>query len=235
MITAAVLTHAGRVRQYNEDTVVVPGLISVGSLSTPVAMSYQHGDFVFAVVDGMGGHRGGQEASRLVAQQLATQPISDIVKALNAANELLYEAAEQSPRLAGMGATVAGILLTDAGAATGFNVGDARVYQWSQGYLMLLSTDDRPTPDSHVVTQSLGGSDRPTGIEVHTTQLELHPNDRLLICSDGLSEAAPFETIQSLLAEQSIAAAAGRLLQAALDRGAPDNVSLIIVERDGDG
>ena len=70
MITAVAHTHVGVVREVNEDSLVVAGLISVGSLSAPMRVSID-GDGLFAVVDGMGGHRGGQEASQLVARELA--------------------------------------------------------------------------------------------------------------------------------------------------------------------
>ena len=233
MITAVAHTHVGVVREVNEDSLVVAGLISVGSLSAPMRVSID-GDGLFAVVDGMGGHRGGQEASQLVARELAQVGTVHPIERVKAVNDLLYKVAGCRPELTGMGATIAGLQSVN-GVAIIFNVGDARVYQWSEGYLMLLTTDDRISPDSNVVTQSLGGADRPTAIEVHTTESPMRGADRFLICSDGLSEVVPFDQIQEVLADPSATVVAERLLQAALDGGGPDNVSLIVVEPAGDG
>ena len=233
MITVVAHTHVGVVREVNEDSLVLAGLISAESLSTPIRMSID-GDGLFAVVDGMGGHRGGLEASQLVARELALKGSDDPVERVKSANDLLYKVAGCRPELTGMGATIAGLQSVN-GVAITFNVGDARVYHWSEGYLMLLTIDDRISPDSNVVTQSLGGAYRPTAIEVHTTECPMRGGDRFLICSDGLSEVVPFDQIQEVLGDPSATVIAERLLQAALDEGAPDNVSLIVVEPAGDG
>ena len=231
MITATAMTHVGLVRERNEDSLVLPGLVSFGSLPGPLAVRYppSAGPLTFAVVDGMGGHRGGQVASRLVAQHLADNATAGAVEVLADANRLLYAEMQRTPHLTGMGATIAGALLA-SGTATIFNVGDARVYQFCGDYLMLLSTDDRVRPGSNVVTQSLGGSDRPANIEPHIREISLGDEQRLLICSDGLSEAVDFSSIETVLAEMSTEKATVTLLQAALQAGAADNVSLIILD-----
>ena len=189
----------------------------------PVKVSAE-GDCLFAVVDGMGGHRGGKEASQLVARELAGALSMDPVQRLVAVNQLLYAASGSRPELTGMGATVAGLQIS-GDSATVFNLGDARVYHWSGGYLMLVTTDDRVSPDSNVVTQSLGGADRPTAVDVHTFECPMTEGDRFLICSDGLSEIVPFQEIQEVLGNPPATQIVERLLQAALDGGAPDNVS----------
>lgn len=236
MISVTAITHPGNVRTRNEDTIVLPGLVSVGSPPMPVTIQYSTvGEpLLFAVVDGLGGHRGGQEASRLVAQYFLDHATLGIFDALASANRALYDAMQHSPDLLGMGATVAGALLNGS-AATIFNVGDSRVYQFAEGYLMLLSIDDRVNSSSQAVMQSLGGADRPTDIVPHITQLDLIDQQLLLLCSDGLSEVVPFDFIQSVLSDRESGGAVERLLQAVLAAGAPDNVSILILEYRDDG
>ena len=230
MLTAIGLSDSGKTRDHNQDTLVFPGLISIGSLSVPLVSAYQDGPALFAVVDGMGGHRGGQEASRIVAQRLANQPIAAVELALESANRELHETSGYMPHLTGMGATVAGVSFADRQDCLVFNVGDARVYHWANGYLLLLTQDDRLRKDSQIVTQSLGATEHPIALDVHKRKLKFSKGERLLICSDGLSEALEFDTIQSLLTIESLEYAATELLTSALDAGAADNVSIVLIE-----
>ena len=124
---------------------------------------------LFAVVDGMGGQAGGQQASRVVADALALATMRGTTwprasspcwaRPTPASTRLM--AADSA--LTGMGATVAGVVVGPE-SVLAFNVGDARVYQHGGGYSVLLSTDDRAAPDSAVVTQSIGGAERPTAV-----------------------------------------------------------------------
>jgi serine/threonine protein phosphatase PrpC len=238
-ISATVVTHPGLVRAENQDSALVPGFCSAGVIGTPV--TFRAGPeglpALYAVIDGMGGHANGRLASRSVAFYLADWAAGesrhgfDVPAMLDGANRMLYERMKRDQELSGMGATIAGLAVSD-GAATAFNVGDARVYQYSDGYLMLLTTDDRSSPSSHAVTQSLGGETRLTAISPHTVALEpLRAGDRLLICSDGLTEVAAFDEIGAALAVPGPAAAAARLLHATLAGGAPDNVTFIVLEK----
>ena len=230
VITAVATTHCGLVRGRNEDTLVLPGLISVGTVPASQCVTRADaGRCLYAVVDGMGGGRGGQEASRLVGQYLLDHLDNEISVLLSGANRLLYDEMLRTPSLVGMGATVAGVLLEDLNA-TVFNVGDVRVYQMADGCLMRVSVDDRLSAESNIVTQSLGGSERRTDVSPHTTLFVFSLGQTLLICSDGLSDVVTFDVIQSVLAEEGALGAPSRLLQAALDKGAPDNVSIITLE-----
>jgi len=206
--------------------------MSIGMVNPPISMRFPNPTrLLFAVVDGMGGHRGGQEASRHAAQHLLDHCDEDVPSLLDGANSHLYEEMNRVPSLLGMGATVAGVAVAGSSANI-FNVGDARVYQMAEGYLMLASVDDRSAPDSNVVTQSLGGAERPTSIVPHQQALDLAPGHTLLICSDGLSEVVPFDSIQTVLAGHRGVTGPSLLLEMALDAGAPDNVSIVTVEFD---
>lgn len=237
MISATVVTHPGRKRAENQDSVLLPGFCSTGLTEVPATFRASPAG-VYAVIDGMGGHAEGRHASRLVAFDLAEQLARDLPGAgkpdvaalLDGANRMLYARMEQDPRLTGMGATIAGVAVS-AHQMTVFNVGDARVYQHADGYLMLLSTDDRSSPESHSVLQSLGGMRRMTGISPHTVELEpLRGGDRLLVCSDGLTEVVAFDEIGQALGDPQPERAAAWLLRRALDGGAPDNVTFILLE-----
>ena len=231
MICATVVTHPGLARTENQDCALVPGFCSTGFLAEPVTLSCPGATSVFAVIDGMGGQRAGGEASRYVAFHLAGRPADeDVATSLHDANRMLYRQMERDPRLAGMGATIAGVRIAEH-TATVFNVGDARVYQYDDGYLMLLTTDDRSSPSSHTVTQSLGGADRLTAISPHTASIPApRAGERLLICSDGLTEAVGFDDLREALSRPDAGRSAGLLLDGALRGGAPDNVTFILLE-----
>jgi protein phosphatase len=231
VISATVVTHPGLVRAENQDSVLIPGFCSTGLTAAPAIFRCCSSAALYAVIDGMGGHVGGRQASRSVAFYLAEHVTADVVSLLDGANRMLYEQMEHDPELTGMGATIAGVAFADE-AATVFNVGDARVYQYADGYLMLLTTDDRSSPSSHAVTQSLGGAGRLTAITPHTVPLEpLRSHERLLVCSDGLNEVVAFDDISAAMSEPDPARSASLLLNQALRGGAPDNVTFIVIEK----
>ena len=235
-MSATVATHPGRVRSENQDTALVPGFCSTGRTGPVTFRGAADGvAAVYAVIDGMGGHSGGRRASQSAAFYLADCAAGaagevDAAGMLDGANRMLYEQMKHDQALLGMGATIAGVAFGPP-QATVFNVGDARVYSYADGYLLLLTTDDRSSPSSHAVTQSLGGATRLTSVSPHIAPLEpLRPGDRLLICSDGVTEVASFDDIRAALSVCDPAAAAERLLGTVLDGGAPDNVTFIVLE-----
>lgn len=234
MISSTVVSHPGLVRPRNEDSVLIPGFCSTGLAAWPVMFRSGSSPALYAVIDGMGGHAGGQQASRSVAFYMAEHVTADVATVLDGANRMLYDQMERNPELTGMGATIAGVAFS-GDKPTVFNVGDARAYQYADGYLMLLTTDDRSSPASHSVTQSLGGANRLTAITPHIVQLEpLRSHERLLVCSDGLTEVVAFDDITKAMSEPDPARSASLLLQEALRGGAPDNVTFILIEKEGD-
>jgi len=234
VISTTVVTHPGLARTENQDTALVSGFCSTGLTADPVTFRSGAPTALYTVIDGMGGHAGGRYASRSVACYLGEHSTADVASLLDGANRMLYDQMERNPKLTGMGATIAGVALADD-HVTAFNVGDARVYHWADGYLMLLTKDDRSSPASHAVTQSLGGADRLTAITPHIFPLEpLRRRERLLVCSDGLTEVVTFDGISELLSDPDPVRSTFRLLRRTLDGGAPDNVTLILIEQEGD-
>jgi serine/threonine protein phosphatase PrpC len=233
MITIAAWTHVGLVRGRNEDAIALPGTIVRGSPPGPIVVRSAiprdgSGSYTLAVIDGMGGHAGGAEASLLAALRLSDSR-DDIEQSLTAINTAMYDEMDQNPALRGMGATVAGIQIkTDA--IDVFNVGDARAYTHADGYTTLASVDDRSESGSGEITQSLGGTVERTTLAVHRREIEFARHLRVLLCSDGLSEYVPFGEIQDSLDIPDATAAAGQLVALALDSGGPDNVSVVVAD-----
>lgn len=233
MITIAAWTHVGLVRVRNEDAIALPGTIIHGSPPAPISLRCitpkdGAGGCTIAVIDGMGGHAGGAEASLLAALCLSDVR-NDIEQALAAVNAEMYDEMDRSPELRSMGATVAGIQVT-AETIDVFNVGDARTYTHKDGYTTLVSIDDRSESGSGEITQSLGGTFERTTLAVHRRQIEFAEPLRVLLCSDGLSEYVPFGEIQEVLDTPDATAAAGQLVALSLGAGAPDNVSVVVVD-----
>jgi len=220
-------THPGRVRENNEDAIF---------------MDEARG---FAVVaDGMGGHASGEIASRIIVETLARERRGTLPERLLAAHRNVIEHARENPACEGMGATVV-VVQADAASYQLSWVGDSRAYHWRPGtgvrqisrdhsYLELLlsqgqisETEAQKHPQRNVVTQALGvGKPEP-----ETLKGDWRAGDRLLLCSDGLSDELSNAEIDALFAaEMASKAAVDTLIDAALNKGGRDNVSVILME-----
>jgi serine/threonine protein phosphatase PrpC len=149
-------------------------------------------------------------------------------------NEHLVRAATRLHRAVLSGSTVVALLARGTRCAV-FWAGDSRVYRWRGGRLEQLTRDhslsesDRTAAgkESHAVTRAVGGE--PT-LLLDLYRDRVHPGDRFLLCSDGLTRAVPEAQIQIWMAQQDIRGAVDGLIKATLDAGAPDNVTVLIVE-----
>jgi serine/threonine protein phosphatase PrpC len=203
-----------------------------------------------AVADGVGGGPSGEVASEIVIRTLAAleeqEPRASegtLRQAVEAANRGIQEAIEQDPRLEGMGTTLTAMLANGDGLDL-VHVGDSRAYAWRDGRLTQLTRDDtyvqglvdrgvisaaeaRVHPQRALVTQAVHGAPiSPTFATVPVRQ-----GDRILLCSDGLSDYVDDEAIAQTLAEQDdLESCAHQLVQLALAAGAPDNVSVIVAD-----
>ncbi len=231
------LTHRGRVRAGNEDAILVD---PTGRL--------------WAVADGMGGHALGAYASERVIDALDT--IRDDEEAAPALAARLARA-DADIRARGRsegvvtGATAVAVVIRE-GQATLAWAGDARAYLLRRGQFVRLTRDHsvvqemvdagrlteaaaRTHAQGNIVTRAVG-----TGAQAEFTALALEAGDRLLLCSDGLThvlpDAALAEALQATLpatapeAGTPADAACARLLRRTLDEGAPDNVSVIVID-----
>ena len=226
-------SHQGRVRERNEDALLA-------------------GPDVFAVADGMGGHAGGDVASAIAVAGLAElrdlaatdEPAEALGHALSRVNAEIRRRASVDPALAGMGTTVVGIARVAGPRVLVFHVGDSRAYRLRDGRLEQLTEDHsvvadlvragalsaeeaRRHPDRNTVTRALGAADD----VVPTLRTEVvRTGDCFLVASDGLFDELPASQIGDLLATVGpVEKRARALVDAALARGARDNVSVIVV------
>jgi len=225
-------TEVGLVRRRNEDALYV-------------------GEHLFAVADGLGGHVGGDVASTTAIEALAVydRPVeaedldATLGRAVAAADLAIRRRVIDEPQLAGMGTTVVA-LLRSGPAAVLANVGDSRAYLLRGGpagrgrtvritedhtYRHLVSAASRVPNLPDKLARFLDG--RPDGRSPDLTRLTLHPADRVLLCTDGLSSYVGDDLIHSALVQHETADdVAGRLVQLALDNGAPDNVTVLVLD-----
>ncbi len=238
-IAVTALSHAGLVRDHNEDSLAIgPWTLCATETATPQTFVFPVDQpLLVAVADGLGGHPGGEVASSLVVQRLATAGSMldgerSLTDALRRCNQAVHRAGEGS-ELAGMGTTVAGVLVT-AERVLSFNVGDSRVYSFTADELTQTSVDDSPplSPGqltTSVVTQTLGGSPRFEDVEPHVSDFARSDETRWLVCSDGLSDVVRSEALADLLRKYDDGRAAYEAWRAAIEGGAPDNITLAVV------
>jgi len=229
-------THQGARRSLNED-------------------SFLAGGSVFFVADGMGGHDAGEVASAAAVEALAplgesvVVGVDDVRYRVRVAHDAV-QAIETAPGR-GAGTTLTGVVLTDQGGEPYWlvvNMGDSRTYRTADGVLEQVSVDHSEVqelvdagritaeqalthPRRHVVTRALGAPDDP---EPDFWFLPVHPGDRMLVCSDGLTaELTDRRVAEVLLVEADPQVAAERLVREALEAGGRDNITVIVVDATG--
>ncbi len=207
---------------------------------------------VFVVADGMGGHDAGEVASATAVAELRTlvgaapgpERVRDALVRAHARVRALPGEEHRRP-----GTTVSGVAVTvweDQRCWVVLNVGDSRTYRMAGGVLEQVTRDHSEVaelvaegllpPDEaayhpwrHVVTRVLGGG--AASVEPDVFLLPVSPGDRMLVCSDGLTDTLPDARIQAeLRAAVTPQAGADRLLAAALAAGASDNVTVVVVD-----
>ncbi len=227
-------THAGSVRKLNEDAYLDRSDVGL-----------------WAVADGMGGHEAGDVASATIVDALAKvatfgsafafrRAVRTALLAVN--GELCRKAAEEYKDT--IGSTVV-TLLAHGGHYACIWAGDSRAYLHRQGRLQRITRDhslvqelidagavDAGQAQGHrhanIVTRAVGASDR---LELDGVYGLIQPGDRFLLCSDGLGVLTDCE-IEARLGGAPLASAASTLLRLTLERGAPDNVTFVLVDTD---
>jgi len=228
MINIAGDTHPGRVRANNEDAIL-----------------FDETRALAVVADGMGGHASGEVASQITVDTFARRDAqATLADTLIAAHRNIADHARARPECAGMGATAVAASV-DARRYRISWVGDSRAYLWRPGagikqisrdhsYLeWLLSqgqiseADARNHPQRNVVTQGLGLNEP----QPENREGDWQARDRLLLCSDGLSDELTDAEIDGLLtAGTDLRIAVAALIDAALKSGGRDNISVVLLE-----
>ncbi len=205
----------------------------------------------FIVADGMGGHAGGEEASRIAIetahsylnQHWDSEPDTKnlLVQALIAANEAIIADQEQNPQRSDMGTTIVLILFRDD-LVWSAHVGDSRLYRLRDGKLDAITEDDtwvaramklgqlnaeeaKVHPLRHVLSHCLGRRDLR---QVNVQTQDINSGDRVLLCSDGLTEEVPHDEIAQIMQSESLEAAVTALVEAAKQHGGSDNITVVI-------
>lgn len=208
---------------------------------------------LFVVADGMGGHAGGDIASAIATQHVAKVDdvyedgelaIGALLNAMREANVKLTETVSKFGYLAGMGTTMDAVLVTE-NLANIAHIGDSRVYLLRDNVMTQITKDHTFVqklvdsgkiteeealyhPRRNVLMRVLGDATEEPEFDIH--QLELQVGDRLLLCSDGLCSYVPGQIIEENLRVTNLDEAIDLLIDEAKEYGAPDNVTVLLLE-----
>ncbi|AZD22892.1 serine/threonine protein phosphatase Stp1 [Pseudomonas chlororaphis] len=225
-------SHVGMVRQVNEDACL--DAVQAG---------------LWAVADGMGGYAAGDFVSSLIVDTLrAIPPEPDLpayVQALRAGLEQANAAVRQETAQRGVGIMGSTLVLLAARGdkATCLWAGDSRLYRLREGQLEVISHDHsyvqelldsrllsedeaREHPMSNIVTRAVGTQDR---LELSAVDLDVRPGDSFLLCSDGLTKTVEDHELRDVLGNASPYEVVRSLVHLGLTRGAPDNITAVVV------
>ena len=222
-------THQGLVRANNQDNWLAQAPL-------------------YGVADGMGGHKGGETASRValqVFQNAIGQKKTDadaLRMAVEAANRRVYDMSAHDESLSGMGTTMSMIWQGDDRLLIA-HVGDSRIYRLREGKLQQVTDDHsfvaelvrnniitpemaKKHPQRNIITRAVGVD---PFVDVDVLEEEMLSGDQWLICTDGLHGMVEDEEIQAILSEMEPEEAAERLISRALENGGHDNITFVLL------
>jgi protein phosphatase len=238
-------TDIGCIREKNEDAFVL-------FKASDRRQVMRKGHLVL-ICDGMGGARGGREASSMAIDEIAEvyyssrsdDPRTAITQAIKAANSSIYHRSQEDPALQGMGTTVVAVIIIENRAYIA-HVGDSRCYfirnreieQVTEDHTLVqqfvrqgMITDEeaRNHPDAHILSRSVGVAPE---VEVGLTMepFKLRNGDTLVLCSDGLSGQVMEDEILQIVVSNAPQRAVEKLISLAKERGGPDNITVQIIK-----
>ena len=233
-IVSGASTDTGQVRDGNEDSYLVDRRLEL-----------------FAIADGMGGHRAGEVASATALDGLraAVDTGTSVAEAVGRANTAVWDKASADTDLAGMGTTLTAAW-SDGTTLTVAHVGDSRAYLLRGDTLQRVTVDHSLVeelirdgklteeqasvhPQRSIITRALGVD---STVEVDVYSLVLQANDRVMLCSDGLTSMVRAGGIAEILRRESDpTAAANALVDAANAAGGEDNITVVVLDALADG
>ena len=254
-------TDVGLIREHNEDNFLIADITAgmrSNSLTEPLQLALGDKGVVLLVCDGMGGAAAGEVAAQMavdsVYQTLSVAlPMSrdgfarTLRRAVEGANEAIFVQSRDNQSERGMGTTCTVAALNDSTLVVA-QIGDSRCYVMRQGQLAQVTKDQSlawqlieagaMTPEeakafehANIILQALGVQDQ---VEVVLSQVELRQGDVILLCSDGLHGPVGDEEIVDVLShERDLKRAGQALIQKALDRDGPDNVTVVLARFGG--
>ncbi len=234
------VTDVGQARRDNQDYVFA-SLQPIGNLPN-----------LFVVADGMGGHNAGDYASRCAVQtivedaekNMSFNPIKIVRHAIEKANEQIVKDSHENPDLYGMGTTVVAVTIVGNYAYVA-NVGDSRLYLADKEELQQITRDHswvaemvrrgeitkeeaQTHPEKNIITRAVGTSEE---IIIDFFDVELEEENKILMCTDGLSNMVEDAEIHNILVSANdIKESAMELVNRANENGGTDNISVIIIE-----
>jgi serine/threonine protein phosphatase PrpC len=209
---------------------------------------------LYAVADGMGGHVGGEVAARVAVETLdrafeRTPTVDGLREAFSDANAAVWHESQFNTDLRGMGTTLTAVALVGGSEGRDVlalaNVGDSRAYVFSEGEMTQVTADHSLAeermrhgemteeeaavhPQRHILTRALGVSAQ---VEADMWQLELRTGDRVVLCSDGLTNEVGSDEMAAILREvDDPGQAAQRLVELANQHGGADNITVVIID-----
>lgn len=231
------LSDVGRKRQHNEDSYLIAPQLGL-----------------FAVADGMGGHRAGEKASRMAVERLREslvpprrnagrdEVLDRLQRAMLITGAAIFDAAQSDPDLTGMGTTLTSVLFHGMRAYIA-HVGDSRAYLYRDGKVqqitvdhswvaeqvkmgMLTEQEARESRFRHIITRSVGFE---RDVQVDGIICPVQAGDCLLLCSDGLSNYMEDNDFAAVLAAQLYCEAPRVLVDLANLRGGDDNITVVLI------
>ena len=235
------ITDIGRKRELNEDYIYTSGQ-PIGALPN-----------LFIVADGMGGHKAGDYASmhtvdrfvEVIRELGEEHGVQDAInEAVTAANAYIYQRSRENSNLSGMGTTL--VLASCIGnEAIVANIGDSRLYLVNDDAMTQITRDHslveemvtlggidremaRNHPDKNIITRAVGVKEK---VAADFFEVDLTKGDKLLLCSDGLTNMLRDEEIYQIIQDnKDLEQAAKALVDAANENGGRDNIAVVLVE-----
>ena len=233
------ITDTGALREMNQDFCFASDT-AVGNLAN-----------LYIVADGMGGHKAGDYASRYTTQRLVAsvsrnakkEPVRIIKEAIEKANELLLQEANEDIDKQGMGTTLVAATIFQ-GRLVVANVGDSRLYIVNEGIRQITrdhsyveemvrlgkvdKSQARVHPDKNIITRAIGAT---ADIEADFFEVELQEGDKILLCTDGLTNMVEDDKILDIIRSRgSIQEACESLVELANHNGGRDNITVMLIE-----